>query len=385
MVSGKQAYSEPRTVAQALKDERWRRAMSKEYDAQIEYGTWDLVPPDPSQNLVTCRWIYTTKYLANGEEERPKARLVARGHTQQYGVDYSETFSPVIKSTTIRLVLDVAVTRGWQLKQLDVKNAYLRELSEEVYMTQPSGFVDEDRPHHVCKLKKLIYGLKQVPRAWYMSVKKHLLDIGFHNSLADTSLFIHSTGTHHTFILVYVDDVIVTGSNSQLLSPVLHSLAQRFSIKDPVDLHYFWGIEITRSASGLHLMQRRYILDLLTRVNMLDAKPVSTPMQTKPKLTLRDSHPLSDASQYRSIVGSLQYLAFTRPDIMYAVNRLSQFMHQPIECHWQAVKRVIRYLVGTQSHGIYMKASSSLTLHAFMDADWAGDSDDYVSTNAYNI
>lgn len=132
-------------------------------------------------------------------------------------------------------------------------------------------------------------------------------------------------------------------------------------------------------------MQRRYILDLLGRTNMLDAKTVSTPMQTTPKLTLKDSPPLSDASQYRSIVGSLQYLAFTRPDISYAVNRLSQFMHQPTECHWQAVKRVLRYLAGTPSHGVYMKKGSPLTLHAFTDADWAGDSDDYVSTNSYVI
>ena len=142
---------EPRTVAQALKDERWRKAMSTEYDAQIQFGTWDLVPSHPSQNLVGCGWIYTTKYLANGEVDRPKARLVARGNTQRYGVDYGETFSPVIKSTTIRLVLDITVNRGWPIKQLDVN------------MTQPPGFIDTDRPHHVCRLKKPIYGLKQAP------------------------------------------------------------------------------------------------------------------------------------------------------------------------------------------------------------------------------
>lgn len=360
--------------------------MSTEYDAQIKYGTWDLVPSHPSQNLVGCRWIYTTKYLPNGEEERPKARLVARGHTQRYGVDYSETFSPVIKTTTIRLVLDIAVTRGWQLKQLDVNNAFLQgELQEEVYMTQPPGFVDKDQPDHVCRLKKPIYGLKQAPRAWYMALKNHLLQSGFRNSLADTSLFTYTNGSQQTYVLVYVDDIIVTGSDPRHISTVLQSFAQRFSIKDPVDLHYFLGVEVTRSSAGLHLMQRRYVLDLLTRTNMLDSKTVSTPMQTTPKLTLKDSAPLADSSQYRSIVGSLQYLAFTRPDISFAVNRLSQFMHQPTELHWQAVKRVLRYLAGTPSHGIFMKAGSSLTLHAFTDADWAGDSDDYVSTNAYVI
>lgn len=163
------------------------------------------------------------------------------------------------------------------------------------------------------------------------------------------------------------------------------SLVQRFSIKDPVDLHYFLGIEVTRSQKGLHLMQHRYILDLLTRTNMVDTKPVSTPMQTTSKLTLHDSSLLADATQYRLIFRSLQYLAFTRPDISFAVNRLSQFMRQPTESHWQAAKRVLRYLAGTASHGIYMKVGSPLTLHAFTDADWTGDNDDYVSTIAYVI
>lgn len=161
--------SEPRTVSQAQKYERWRKAMSTENDAQIQYETWYLIPPHPSQNLVSCRWIYTTKYLAKGEEERPKARLVARGNTQKYGVDYGETFSPVIKSTTICLVLDIAVTKGWPLKKLDVENVFLQgEIWEKVYMTQPPGFVYQDRPHHVCCLKKPIYGFKQASRAWYM-------------------------------------------------------------------------------------------------------------------------------------------------------------------------------------------------------------------------
>lgn len=351
--------------------------------SSIKLGNWfQLIRP----RILSCHWIYTTKYLTNGEEERPKARLVARGNTQQHGIDYGETFSPVIKSTTIRLVIYIAVNRGWQIKQLNVNNAFLQgDLQKEVYKTQPPGFVDRDRPDHVCRLKKPIYGLKQAPRAWYMSLKQHLLDIGFQNSLADTSLFTHMSGRHQTYILVYVDDIVVTGSDSRHVASVLTSLAQRFSIKDSVDLHYFLGIEVTRSRRGLHLVQRRYIPDLLTRTNMLDAKTVSTPMQTTPKFKLNDSSLLVDASQYRSIVGSLQYLAFTRPNISFAVNMLSQFMHQPTENHWQAAKRVLRYLAGTTSHGIYMKVGSPLTLHAFTDADWTGDSDDYVSTNAYVI
>lgn len=267
-----------------------------------------------------------------------------------------------------------------------MNNAFLQgELQEEVYLTQPPGFIDGDKPTHVCRLKKPIYGLKQAPRAWYLSLKQHLLDICFQNSLSDTSLFTCNYGSHQTYILVYVDDIVVTGSDTRHIASVLQSLAHRFSIKDPIDLHYFLGIEVTRSPQGLHLMQRRYILDLITRTNMVDSKPVSTPMQTTPKLTLHDSPTVSDPSQYRSVVGSLQYLAFMRPDISFAVNRLSQFMHKPTENHWQAAKRVLRYLAGTPSNGVYMKVGSPLTLHAYIDANWAGDSDDYVSTNAYVI
>lgn len=292
----------------------------------------------------------------------------------------------MIKSTTIRLVLDISVTKEWEIKQLDVNNMFLqRELQEEVYITQTPSFIDHDRPQHVCRLKKPIYGLKQAPRAWYMALRQHFLDMGFQNFLSDTSLFTRITGSQYTYILVYVDDIIVTGSQPNVIAAVLHSFAQRFSIKDPTDLHYILGIEVNKTAKGLHLMQRRYILDLLAKTNMIDATAVSTPMATTPKLTLHSGTVLSDVSQYRSIVGSLQYLAFTRLDISFAVNRFSQFMHKPTETHWQAAKQVLRYLAGTVSHGIHMKVGSPLTLHAFTDADWAGDRDDYVSTNAYVI
>lgn len=357
--------------------------MSDEFGAQQRNHTWDLVP-NRNQHLVGCRWVFKLKYLPTGAIDKYKARLVAKGFNQQYRVDYAETFSPVIKSTTIRLVLDVAVKKNWPLKQLHVNNAFLQgTLTEEVYMAQPSGFIDKDRPTHVCRLRKAIYGLKQAPRAWYMELKQHLLNIGFVNSLADTSLFIYCHGTTLVYLLVYVDDIIVIGSDPNSVDAVLTSLAERFSIKDPTDLHYFLGIEATRKKQGLHLMQRKYIIDLLAKHNMLDAKLVATPLLTSPKLTIHSGSKLDDPSAYRSVVGSLQYLSFTHPNIAYAINRLSQFMHQPTSDHWQAAKRVLCYLVGTTTHGIFLHSSSPLSLHAFSDADWAGDSDDYFSTNAY--
>ena len=386
VVGRKNPKTEPTTISQAMKDEKWRGAATAEFDAHIKNHTWDLKPNVHGHNIIGCRWLFTTKNLANGQQEHPKGRLVAKGYTQQHGIDYSETFSPVIKSTTIRLVLQIVVTKAWHIKQLDINNAFLQgELTEVVYMMKPPGFIDKDRPDHVCRLRKPIYGLKQAPCSWYLSLKQHLLHTGFVNSNADASLLIHLHGSNITYVLVYVDDILVTGNNPTIISQVLTAFANRFSIKDPVDLHYFLGIEATRTRQGLHLMQRKYITDLLHKNNMTDAKPVATPLPTSRKLTLQSGTPLEDGSQYRSVVGSLQYMAFTRPDISYAVTRLSQFMHKPTIDHCQAAKRVLRYLSGTRSHGIFLHHNSPLSLHAFSDADWAGDTNDFVSMNGYII
>nr|BAM42649.1 Polyprotein [Arabidopsis thaliana] len=381
------ANSEPRTAIQAMKDDRWRQAMGSEINAQIGNHTWDLVPPPPpSVTIVGCRWIFTKKFNSDGSLNRYKARLVAKGYNQRPGLDYAETFSPVIKSTSIRIVLGVAVDRSWPIRQLDVNNAFLQgTLTDEVYMSQPPGFVDKDRPDYVCRLRKAIYGLKQAPRAWYVELRTYLLTVGFVNSISDTSLFVLQRGRSIIYMLVYVDDILITGNDTVLLKHTLDALSQRFSVKEHEDLHYFLGIEAKRVPQGLHLSQRRYTLDLLARTNMLTAKPVATPMATSPKLTLHSGTKLPDPTEYRGIVGSLQYLAFTRPDLSYAVNRLSQYMHMPTDDNWNALKRVLRYLAGTPDHGIFLKKGNTLSLHAYSDADWAGDTDDYVSTNGYIV
>ncbi|XP_019090996.1 PREDICTED: uncharacterized protein LOC109128647 [Camelina sativa] len=267
---------------------------------------------------------------------------------------------------------------------MDINNAFLQgTLHEDVYVSQPPGFVDKDRPHLVCKLNKALYGLKQAPRAWYHELRQFLLHLGFKSSLGDASLFISQQRNNYLYVLVYVDDIIITGVPS-LVRSFHASIAARFSLKDLGPLSYFLGIEATRTSQGLHLMQRKYITDLLAKTHMLDAKPVTTLMTQKP-LTLYTGTPLATATEYRMVVGSLQYLAFTRPDIAFAVNRLSQFMHKPTSDHWQAAKRILRYLAGTRSLGIFLRRDAPLTIHAFSDADWGCDKGTYVSTNAYII
>lgn len=235
---------EPRTVNQALKDKLWRACMSDELDAFARNQTLELIPCQTHQNIVGCRWLYKNQYFANGRHRCRKFRLVAKGYNQERDRDYNDTFSPVIKTTTIRLILDIAVTCSWPVLQLDVNNAFLQgTLDDEVYMEQLPGFIDPDNPTHVCRLRKAIYGLKQAPRAWYMELKRFLESIGFVNSLADTSMFVLRKGNDSIYLLVYVDDILVTGSSKSMISQVLKLLSYRFSVKDPEDLNYFLGVE----------------------------------------------------------------------------------------------------------------------------------------------
>ena len=269
---------------------------------------------------------------------------------------------------------------------MDVNNAFLQgPLDEDVFMSQPPGFVDPNLPTYVCKLNKAIYGLKQAPRAWYNELRRFLLEVGFINSMSDASLFIYRHGETIMYLLVYVDDLILTGSDDMVVQNFVDQLGSRFSIKDLGNLSYFLGVEVIPCPEGLRLTQHKYLLDILTKHNMENSKPVQTPLATSSSLQLHDGSPPADATLYRQTVGSLQYLLISRPDIAFAVNKLSQFMHAPTTHHWATVKRLLRYLNGTRSYGIRLKRHSSLSLHAFCDADWAGDPDDRTSTGAYII
>lgn len=261
-------------------------------------------------NVIDYKWIFTIKLLPNGMLDRYKACLVAKGFNQQAGIDYAETFSPVIKIAIVRLILGVATIKSWSIQKLDVNNAFLQSNLTD-YMSQPPRFVCADQPNHVYRLRKAIYGLKQAPCAWYMELKAYLLSVGFKTSIADTSLFILRHRNDIIYLLVYVDDIIITGTDETFINKIIDALATRFSIKDLGDLSYFLGVEITRTRHGLHLIQRKYILDLLDKTNMVHTKPVATPLATSPKLHLHSGMRLADAMEYRTIIGSLRYLRFT--------------------------------------------------------------------------
>jgi hypothetical protein len=298
----------PTTVRSALADPQWRRAMEAEYEALQANHTWDLVPSPPGANVVTGKWIFKLKLHADGSLERYKARYVLQGFTQRPGVDYDETFSPVVKPATIRIVLTLALSRDWTVHQLDVTNAFLHgTLRETVYCTQPVGFVD-----------KSLYGLKQAPRAWYSRFAT-LCSQGFVEAKSDTSLFILRRGSGTTYLL-YVDDIVLTASSPELLRRIISCLQQEFAIKDLGALHHFLGVTVERRPQGLFLHQRKYTVDILDRASMTECKPCVTPVDTQGKLSAADP-PVADPTGYWSIAGALQYLIFTSPTSPTPSNR----------------------------------------------------------------
>jgi len=282
--------------------------------------------------------------------------------------------------------LSIALSQHWPVHQLDVKNAFLHgTLSETVYCTQPTGFVDSAHPTAVCRLNKSLYGLKQAPQAWYSRFATHLLTLGFIKAKSDTSLFIYRRGSETAYLLLYVDDIVLPASSRDLLRCIITALHQEFSMKDLGDLHHFLGVAVQRCSAGLFLSQRQYTLDVLERAGMADCKPCSTHVDTNAKVSSIDGAPVSDPTQYRSLVGALQYLTFTRLDISYAVQQVCLHMHDPRDTHLSAVKRILRYLRGTTEHGLLLRPFVPSALCVYTDADWAGCPDTRKSTSGYAV
>jgi histone deacetylase 1/2 len=298
--------TEPRDHRIALTSPHWRTAMEDEFSALQRNKTWHLVPPRSGINIIDCKWVFKIKRKADGSIDRYKARLVAKGFKQRYGLDYEDTFSPVVKPTTIRLLLSMAITRGWHLRQLDIHNAFLHEiLEEEVFMRQPPGFEDPHYSGYLCRLDKALYGLKQAPRAWHARLSSVLATLGFTPSRADTSLFILRRPAVTLYLLVYVDDIIVVSSSSTVVDRLIHQLGTSFALKDLGSLHYFLGIEVLPHGRDLLMSQRKYASELLQRAGLHKCTPVSTPMASTDRLSATDGTSLSadDSTRYRSIVG----------------------------------------------------------------------------------
>ncbi|KAG8491024.1 hypothetical protein CXB51_014147 [Gossypium anomalum] len=334
--------------------------------------TWDLVKLPRGKKPMGCRWVYIVKYKLDGSLERYKARLVAKRYTQMDGIDYLETFSPFAKMNTVRVLLSLAANQGWKLQQSDIKNAFLHgDLEEKVYMDVPPGF-DPNTGQVVCRIKKALYRLKQSPKAWFERFTKVMLKLGYKQSQGDHTLFVkHSFSRGVTVLLVYVDDIIVTGDNLEGMENLKKCLVKEFEVKELGKLKYFLGIEVAHSREGIFISQQKYIVDLLTETGKLGCKPVETPIEVNHRLGNALEDAAVDERSYQRLVGKLIYLSHTRPDIAYAVGVVSQFMHNPKESHLRVVYQILQYLKGTPDKGILFKKGETLTLKAYIDADYA--------------
>jgi hypothetical protein len=363
----------PTSVHAALRDPNWKAAMQHGFNALQANGTWTLVPRSPGARVLSGKWVFKTKFNSDGSLDKYKARWVLRGDTQRPGLDFGETFSPVVKPETIRTVLTLIATKDWPAHQLDVSNAFLHgNLQERVYSRQPPGFEDPSRQNDVCLLSRSLYGLRQAPRAWFTRFIEHVTSIGFVQSRTDASLFVLRQGSSMAYLLLYVDDMILSASSPALLQQLFKQLQSSFTVKDMGDLRYFLGVEVQRSAHGFFLSQSKYTHEVLERTGMANCKPVSTPTDTKPKISCDDGTTLRDMSWYHAMAGALQYLTLTRPDIAYAVQQVCLHMHAPRDMHLVLLKRVLRYLKGTTTHGLQLHRAKTPTITAYSNADWAG-------------
>ncbi|KAH9754441.1 hypothetical protein KPL71_015444 [Citrus sinensis] len=371
---------------EALKDPKWKAAMNDEMRSLQKNQTWELVDPPPGKKPVGCRWIYTIKYKADDSIERYKARLVAKGYTQTYGIDYTDTFAPVAKINTIRILLSLAVNLEWPVQQFDVKNAFLHgDLSEEIYMDLPPGCSGPERLNQkVCKLKKSFYGLKQSPRAWFGKFTKVMVLFGYNQSSSDHTLFIKKRQGKITALIVYVDDMVVTGNDEEERKALQKYLSRDFEMKDLGALKYFLGIEVSRSKGRIFLSQRKYVLDLLHETGMTACQPIDTPIEEGLKFCITSDQVPVDKGRYQRLIGRLMYLSHTRPDLAYALSVISQFMHNLGEQHMKAVMRILRYLKTNPGKGIlFSKNEDYSNIEVYIDADWAGSVSDRPSTSGY--
>ncbi|KAE8686060.1 hypothetical protein F3Y22_tig00111086pilonHSYRG00004 [Hibiscus syriacus] len=380
----------PNSIHEAFQMEHWKQAACDEYDALLRNNTWILTTLPDDRSVVGCKWLFKVKHNPDGSVQRYKARLVAKGFSQIPGYDFKETFSPVIRFSTFNAILAVAVNNGWTLRHVDINNAFLNgDLLEEVYMQQPPGFekVNEHGKPFVCKLQKALYGLRQAPRNWHDKLKQNLVQMDFMVSLADPSLFHKRSPQGFIYVLVYVDDIIITGSSLTDVEEVVAILKDRFSLKDLGELRYFLGIEVKRSGQNVVLSQKKFVKELLEKTGMVNATGCSTPMVISSKLSRDEGVLITNATEYRSIVGSLLYVCHTRPDISFSVGQVAQFMNSPRDLHLTAVKRILRYLVATLDFGLVFSPScaASLDVVAFADANWGSNIDDRRSISGFGV
>ncbi len=348
----------------------WQPGIDREHDCLHRNKTWKLIDYSPTMKVLPCKYVFKIK------ENKPKVRLVALGCRQLHGIDYNETFAPVVTMTTIRTILAVTAHHDLELQQMDVVTAFHNgDLEEDIYMSIPEGLKTNATSNKVCKLLKWLYGLKQSPRQWYFKMHKFLIEVGFTSSLNDPCLYIRHLSSGIVLIALYVNGLLIAGSSITEVQSIKDKLSHRFEMKNMGEAKVILGIEISRNRKSrkLFINQSEYTQNVLERFGMINSKPVTTPMDRSYNEVTTQESELAHDVPYRQAIGSLMYLRIaTRPDIAYAIGKLSQHSQNPRTHDWIAVKRVLRYINGTRNFGILYDGSRMLTIDGFADADWGG-------------
>ncbi|GJT13874.1 retrovirus-related pol polyprotein from transposon TNT 1-94 [Tanacetum coccineum] len=374
---------EPKTYKDTLTQACWIKAMQEELNEFERLEVWELVPRPDKVIVITLKWIYKVKLDELGGILKNKAQLVARRYRQEEGIDFEESFAPVARLEAIRIFLAFAAHMNTVVYQMDVKTAFLNgNLREEVYVSQPDGFVDKDKPNHVYKLEKALYGLKQAPRAWYDMLSSFLISQDFSKSSVDPTLFIYRDGKELLLVQIYVDDIIFVASIPELCDLFSKIMCLKFKMLMMGKISFYLGLQISQSPRGIFINQSKYTLESLKKYSFDSCNPVDTPMVEKSKLDEDKEGKAIDPSHYCGMIGTLLYLTSSRSDLQFAICMCARYQALPTEKHLNAVKRIFRYLKITVNRGLWYLKDSSIALTTFADADHTGCQDTHRSTSS---
>ncbi|KAK8669506.1 hypothetical protein V6N13_106934 [Hibiscus sabdariffa] len=382
-------HDEPKTYQEAVSSpdsEKWLEAMRSEMDSMSENQVWTLVEPPEGIKPIGCKWVFKKKTDMDGNVQTYKGRLVAKGFRQIHGIDYDETFSPVAMIKSIRILLAVAAFHDYEIWQMDVKTAFLNgKLEEDVYMTQPEGFVAPENARKVCKLQRSIYGLKQASRSWNLRFNEAIQEFGFIRNEDEPCVYKKFSGSIVSFLVLYVDDILIIGNDIPTLQSIKTWLSSCFSMKDLGDAAYILGVKIYRDRSRrlLGLSQSTYIDKVLKRFSMEESKRGFLPMRHGISLskemcpsTPQERERMSQIP-YASAIGSIMYaMICTRPDLSYALSMTSRYQANPGEGHWTAVKNILKYLRRTKDVFLVYGGEEELRIKGYTDASFQTDKDD---------
>ncbi|GJT81806.1 retrovirus-related pol polyprotein from transposon TNT 1-94 [Tanacetum coccineum] len=349
---------EPKNFKFAITGDCWFQAMQDEIHEFDRLQIWKLVPQPDCVMIIALKWIYKVKLDEYGDVLKNKARLVAKGYRQEDGIDFEESVA--------------------RIEAIPFLNG---DLKEEVYVSQPEGFVDPDHPTHVYRLKKALYSLKQAPRAWYYTLSRFLLDNKFSKGVVDPTLFTRKIGKHILLVQIYVDDIIFASTDPKACDIFSDEMSSKFQMSMMGQMSFFLGLQVSQNPEGIFINQSKFALEILKKFRMDSCDPVDTPMVDRLKL---DEDPLGipvDQTRFYSIVGSLMYLTASRPDLVFAVCMCARYQASPTKKHLEALKRVFRYLRGTINWGLWYPKDTAMALTAYADADHAGCQDTRRSTS----